>query len=188
MYNNELRREATYSIYKRLQVVPIHQWNRDRLSYFCSLVDRSGGNANCWIWLGRVNAAGYGVFPSPITGKRTTQNAIASRLAYELAYGASPGSLDVLHSCDNRCCVNPLHLRIGTQEDNMRDATERGRTNQPRPTKRNITNIRAMLDAGVFPENIAVELGLPMHTVQRISARYITNRELIAHLTQQEAH
>lgn len=74
----------------------------------------------CWVWQQGTNAAGYGVV------KIQGRSWLAHRLIYRLATGRAP-SLHVLHSCDNPPCCNPSHLREGTQADNMRDMSERGR-------------------------------------------------------------
>ena len=84
---------------------------------FWQKVDYSG---SCWLWLaGHVQ--GYGQFW--VDG----QNVRAHRVSYELTYGEIPSGLLVRHSCDNRPCVNPAHLSIGTYADNARDAVERNR-------------------------------------------------------------
>lgn len=51
----------------------------------------------------------------------------ASRLAYMSYYGPIPDGLVVRHKCDNPACINPVHLEVGTQADNMRDRENRGR-------------------------------------------------------------
>lgn len=51
----------------------------------------------------------------------------AHRIAYELAYGVSPGKLQVIHSCDNPPCCNPNHLSLGTSQDNHDDMVAKGR-------------------------------------------------------------
>lgn len=78
-----------------------------------------GHKDDCWEWLGKV--FGYGKFAIGSKYRRS------HRLAYVLYVGAIPRGLFVLHSCDNRCCVNPNHLWVGTQQDNMDDMVTKGR-------------------------------------------------------------
>lgn len=75
----------------------------------------------CWEYQGNTNRGGYGTLEW--RGRKWK----AHRVAYTLAKGEIPDGLEVLHSCDNPPCVNPEHLRVGSQSDNMRDAFGRGR-------------------------------------------------------------
>ncbi|WP_176218048.1 HNH endonuclease signature motif containing protein [Novosphingobium sp. B1] len=77
--------------------------------------------SSCWEWRGKVSHNGYGQFEHKGRSWR------AHRYAYTLAKGDIPPGMMVLHSCDNRRCCNPDHLRIGTAKDNWRDAFERNR-------------------------------------------------------------
>ena len=77
--------------------------------------------SGCWIWLGATNTQGYGHL-------RLNQKCIkAHRLAYTIRFGEIPAGMFVLHKCDVRPCVNPVHLYLGDQTDNMRDMMVRGR-------------------------------------------------------------
>lgn len=89
---------------------------------FEAKVDRSAGLLSCWLWLAKLDKDGYGV----IWLSRKKTNYRAARLAYELVHGAMADDLVIRHKCDNRACVNPVHLEPGTQLDNMLDAVARG--------------------------------------------------------------
>src|SRR5574337_299456 len=80
--------------------------------------DKSG----CWLWKLNLAQGGYG--RCYFNGKSIR----AHRLSYELHNGTFDESLIIRHRCDNPSCVNPEHLIIGTQEDNMRDKRERQRS------------------------------------------------------------
>ena len=76
----------------------------------------------CWIFSGGYIAGG-GYHQLVWMGQRVQ----AHRFAYELWRGSIPIGMFILHSCDVPACINPDHLRIGTQRDNMRDKVGRGR-------------------------------------------------------------
>ncbi len=87
-----------------------------------SRVDKTTTPDGCWEWIGQRDYHGYGTF----SAGRDRKNIIASRMAWELTYGYIP-QLDVLHHCDNPACVRPEHLFLGTQRDNVLDASSKGR-------------------------------------------------------------
>jgi hypothetical protein len=84
---------------------------------FWARVDVSAGSDACWPWMGARDPNGYGRIGKP--GREGTM--LASRLSLQLA-GIDVAGWNVLHACDNPPCVNPTHLRVGSQLDNMRDA------------------------------------------------------------------
>lgn len=78
----------------------------------------------CWNWIGKKLTTGYGVFK--LGPKKHRKNIKAHRFSYELHFGPIPGGLLVLHKCDNKLCVNPEHLELGSHSKNLYDAYERG--------------------------------------------------------------
>ncbi len=84
---------------------------------------------SCWVWTASRNRGGYGQIGEGIPSRRTLK---AHRVSWELHNGLIPvgkghHGICVLHSCDNRRCVNPIHLYLGTNNDNNRDMMEKGR-------------------------------------------------------------
>jgi hypothetical protein len=78
----------------------------------------------CNEWQGKLDEHGYGRVNASNT------NARAHRVAWKLIYGAIPKNMCVLHSCDNRKCVNVHHLFLGTQDDNIADMLAKGRNSK----------------------------------------------------------
>lgn len=80
----------------------------------------------CWEYQGCCQSKGYGFINTSIGSNKHSYT--LHRLSYYYHKHTDPASLVVRHDCDNRVCINPAHLRIGTHKDNSRDAMERGRT------------------------------------------------------------
>ena len=78
--------------------------------------------SGCWIWIGMMSRYGYGRLT---LGAKTNHS--AHRTSYELKHGPIPNGMLALHHCDVKCCVNPDHIFIGTQQDNMTDKVMKNR-------------------------------------------------------------
>lgn len=142
---------------------------------FWSKVDVRGPD-ECWEWKASRNSRGYGTF-----GVGGYDTILAHRCSWQLHHGTIPDGLLVCHRCDNPPCVNPAHLFLGTQVDNMRDCASKGRNGQQRDpclgerngfsklTERDVTVIRALhLWSGFSLSEIGAEYGVTKHAVHRI--------------------
>lgn len=132
------------------------------------------GASDCWIWRGHVDSIGYGRFPYKGENK-------AHRVAYSIFTGQIPDGMLVLHKCDNRQCVNPEHLFLGTQSDNMKDMVSKGRNAQPklfgernpmaRLTQKQVDAIRSEVAAGSTQRSMCDKYAVSPMTVSRIVRR-----------------
>ena len=77
----------------------------------------------CWSWFGRCDERGRGM----VWDTRVRKNRLAHRVVWEFYRGEIPCGALLCHTCDNPNCVNPEHLFVGTQKDNMQDASAKGR-------------------------------------------------------------
>lgn len=83
----------------------------------------------CWEWTGGMRPNGYGVVVLGI--KYLPASIRAHRFSWMAFNGEIPDGLFVLHKCDNRKCINPNHLFLGTHKDNAEDRERKGRDNRP---------------------------------------------------------
>lgn len=136
-------------------------------------------NSGCWLWLRAVTGVGYGTVWSREDGKMIG----AHRRSYIRRNGPIPDGLFVLHRCDVRCCVNPDHLFLGTNDDNFHDMKVKrrcGRQRHPEAypigvqcshsilSETDVLSIREDLRAA---KEIAKEFGVSPQMIQRIKKR-----------------
>jgi hypothetical protein len=131
--------------------------------FWDSSIPRQSG---CWEWIGLKGPTGYG------TAHLTGIPQRAHRVSWELTYGAIPNGMLVCHTCDNRSCVNPVHLFLGTHDDNMRDKTMKGRLSMHRAKipEADVPALRAAVASGELTRKaIAVKYGVCMSTVSAMT-------------------
>lgn len=124
---------------------------------------------DCIVWHKCIAKDGYGV--TWFRGKKHP----AHRVAYIKAHGEIPEGLVVRHTCDNRSCVNPEHLIIGTQKDNIRDMFERGRQHDrsgenSAMSKLTASQVEAIRLDQRKQKDIALEYGINQSAVSRIKS------------------
>ncbi len=141
--------------------------DRERFDNYHMPVPESG----CWLWTG--SAGRYGCFhTSRCVTHLGRKYEMSHRVSYELHYGPIPPGLCVRHKCDVTLCVNPYHLELGTQSDNMRDRSARGRYRNGREklTPLQIEVARALRSSGLQVKQIAAQLGVSRSHASRVTA------------------
>lgn len=120
----------------------------------------------CRNWLGWIGSSGY----AQLYYKKKIYT--VSRLAYQLHYKKKPGKKMVCHTCDNKICVNPGHLFLGTHKDNMRDMVEKSRAHRvytpKKLTETKVKKINKYLAFGMTNIMIAKEFGISDNHVSNI--------------------
>lgn len=125
----------------------------------------------CWLWTASVDRGGYGFLSRGARGDGLVR---AHRLSYELHKGPIPLGLYVLHTCDNRRCVNPGHLWLGTHADNQADMAAKRRSphgeqhHNTRLTAAQVLDMRQRLANGERPKELAKVFGVHAVTVRAI--------------------
>ena len=121
----------------------------------------------CWNWTSSVSRGGYGKFS--VSRSKWVE---AHRISYLIKHGSIPDGLCVLHKCDNKMCVRPDHLFLGTYNDNVQDCIVKGRARRgklipmlgedhvnSKLTNKGVRLMRKMRKAGVLLKEIANEFG-----------------------------
>lgn len=125
-------------------------------------------NGECWPWSGYRNKEGYGTFYFDNTMRK------AHRVSYILKHGSIPDGKLIMHTCDNPSCVNPAHLRPGTNKENAQDRASKGRgfdnrgehSHRTKLKDRHIPTIRRLLkDTGLKQKEIGKLYGISANAV-----------------------
>lgn len=148
---------------------------------FWRKVDKSAGASACWLWAGAKHRQGYG------TATFQHRVYLAHRLAWEYTHWPLLPGQCVCHTCDVPACVNPAHLFVGTQQDNIADMCAKGRTRvRPCPGERNgmskltaedVKIARMAYEIGFSQRRIAHALGVDQSNISQI-VRRVTWKDL----------
>jgi hypothetical protein len=126
----------------------------------------------CWEWMGSRHPDGYGyIIYNGFLAR-------AHRVSWEIHFGTIPEGMIICHTCDNRGCVNPTHLFIGNQSDNVKDMINKGRspcighggeTNvKAKLTQQDVDNIRILISEGYTNKYISNKYNVAPHTISYI--------------------
>lgn len=124
-------------------------------------------STGCWNWSGMKSKTGYGQV------KRDGKFIFAHRYSWTLHNGEI-GSLFVLHKCDNRICVNPDHLFLGTQKDNQQDMKNKGRhcygerSPHAKLTENNVLEMYSLHKCGMGTILLAKKFGITKNLAWRV--------------------
>lgn len=131
--------------------------------------------AGCWIVSGSSRSGGYRDV-SINRGDSGTTRWLAHRLSYEHFKGCTPKGMLVCHSCDNRACVNPDHLFLGTYATNLHDMATKGRSlygeraNNVKLTEKDVQQVYEMRERGLSYREIGEQFGVTYGCIHMICA------------------
>ena len=137
----------------------------NRLIRFWAKVDKAGPD-DCWEWMAHRKFDGYGRF------RVAGEYPMAHRFSYELHVGPIPDGMCVCHSCDNPACVNPAHLWLGTNDENMTDMARKGRARPPTGENSHW--------AKLTEDDVRAIRADQTSTQRELAAKYGVNRSLIS--------
>lgn len=113
------------------------------VSRFWQFVQKTEG---CWLWVGSIKETGYGQIAERIDSRWVPVR--VHRVSWEIHNGPIPAGKKVLHRCDVRNCVNPNHLFLGSQRENLQDALWKGRAPGAKLTPHDAKYIRLLYARG----------------------------------------
>lgn len=139
----------------------------DRVRRFVEKVSEEPDENGCWLWIGGKSRNRSNLRYGSFNGMR------AHRLIYEWVVGFIPDGMVILHTCDVPHCVNPNHLRLGTQADNVRDMIEKGRkvTKTQKLNPEAVSDIRRRYQQGETQAVIAKDYNIHSSQVSKIVNR-----------------
>ncbi len=118
----------------------------------------------CWNWVGALfQGTGYGQFSNKALAESPTT---AHKASWVIHNGPVPDGLFVCHHCDNRKCVNPDHLYLGTNSQNMIDRSKRGYVHQRALTEDAVREMRQLRQKGWSWRKLADRYGVQMNAVR----------------------
>ena len=132
---------------------------------FWDKVDTSAGMFDCWVWMGSRNPDGYGNISIQNKSKS------AHRISWEIHNGRIPKGLHVLHRCDNPPCVNPSHLFLGTNADNVADMNAKGRQRPGLPRKLTPDQVREIRSSCLSPKELGRMYSVSVTLILRVLNR-----------------
>lgn len=146
--------------------------NADRL---LTRVKPSGDG--CWLWQGAKQTTGYGHLSVSHNGRKYQVS--AHRFSYVLHHDEIPPGMVIMHKCDRPSCVNPTHLLVGTQAENLADMVRKGRMGTApgmlhpfaKITDDDVRAIRRLAAAGVSQRELGRRFGIHNTVVCRIVRR-----------------
>lgn len=132
------------------------------------------GPDECWEWIGGRWSNGYGNHRVRVGGKVVQMT--AHRFSYELHFGPiGDRKILVCHACDNRLCVNPAHLWLGSHQDNADDMMAKGRSRRGSRKQAKLTaqSVRAIRERSGTHQAIADEFGVSRRLVGMVKSREV---------------
>lgn len=142
-----------------------------RFAKYVGEADENG----CWPWTGAIASTGYGVLN--VDGKIVGAHRLA---VYFMTGDPIPKGMQVMHTCDNRKCVNHNHLKIGTARDNMKDMIAKGRDRHDgfigeahpgaKLSESDVKEILRLLSTGMSQREAAERFNVSKSTVKKIRA------------------
>jgi hypothetical protein len=147
------------------------------MTYEHRLLDRALPlSCGCVVWLGHQSKDGYGIMRIGSRTDGTRKLERTHRLMWKLACGSVPRNKQVLHRCDVPACINPDHLFLGTNADNVSDKVRKGRARgmpgeqhpRVRLTDADVHQIRQLFKAGAHRQHIADRFGISRNYANKL--------------------